>query len=207
MSRSGGLNIFHNLVVCENDCTELFCNLLSIKVFRDAVLDLFGCGHIKTQASATDFATQASSAGGRPDIEASGDGYRILIEIKTNAHSALTTYQKAGYEKIFAEGDEGYQHLVLLAPSNYVYLRTLDEVVRPTLKRQNPSVQVSVVSWEAIIELIEQNELDVLSPFFDQFAGLLRGWFMPPLISFGYSEIKISSFGLARNNGKIPATH
>lgn len=54
-------NIFHNLVVCEDDCTELFCNLLSIKVFRDAVFDLCGCGHVKAQASSADFSTQASS--------------------------------------------------------------------------------------------------------------------------------------------------
>lgn len=184
-------NIFHNLVVCENDCTELFCNLLSIKVFRDAVLDLFGCGHIKSQTSSADFFTQASSVGGRPDIEVLGDGYKILIEVKTNAHTSLTTYQKAGYADIFAESNESWRQLVFIAPSDYAHLQVINEMVRPALEKQNPSVKVSFVSWESIIELIEQNELDILSPFLNQFAGLLRGWFVLPSISFSYGDIKM----------------
>ena len=92
-------NIFFGLIKNENSMTELFCNFLQFKSFRDTVLGLFLEKNELNSIKFEDIDTQCSLPNnkGRPDMIISNDSVKILFELKTEVDTPLTENQPFSY--------------------------------------------------------------------------------------------------------------
>ena len=94
-------NIFHRVADSEVPFTELFCNLMSYKIFRECILNQLIGGKFSIKSIHYEhFTTQyrLPDSCGQPDLVVRNDDVEILIEIKIN-NSGLTNNQPINYLK------------------------------------------------------------------------------------------------------------
>ena len=184
-------NIFLNIVTSENLMTELFCNFLKFRTFRDAVLELFLQKDQLNRIEFDHFDTQYSLPDdkGRPDLAIRNEEFEILFEIKTG-NTNLTVNQPDGYLEYLREDFHNTKWLILLAPHDYSFLVDWSSKIDGFLKQYPHSgIQTKIIFWEDIMKAIEHYDLSILSDYFEDFLALLKMWFELQNITFKSSEV------------------
>lgn len=183
-------NIFNNLVTNEDSTTQLLCNLFMIKVFRDKFLS-----HLNVDMEFIDevgyenFNTQVTYKNSRPDIVLESKNILLVFEVKTQNNRGLTDSQLSGYKEVFdSYRDENFRYkaLIFITPKNYAHEQEIDNIKSKLINRYN----VITTNWESIIELIEENELQNISNYLNDFSELLKSWYIPQPITFKTMEIQ-----------------
>ncbi len=170
-------NIFDNIITNENSLTELFRNFLRFKVFREAFVDLIAHNNIdKSEVFHNFFQTQFyTEKNGIPDLVLSSENYEYVFEIKVH-NTELTNNQPLGYLDYLRSIDKPKKGLFLIAPENYIYKNVFfDRLVGNINDPDN--VKVEFISWQNIMKLISDNELDETSPLFSEYLYYLNYWF------------------------------
>jgi hypothetical protein len=189
MARS--LNIFHNLVTDENSTTELLCNLMRFAAFRRPLLTfLFQKSFVLDKISFEDISTQATIERGRPDIFISNDDISALIEVKVTKFQSLTENQPDGYFSFLAKQNKGERWLVFLVPKGWRQLQFLQEAFEKLKVSHNDGIiNTAIKYWEDVIEVIEDNDLQELNPFLNEFYQILVARHNPEPITFNAEEV------------------
>ncbi len=182
-------NIFYGIVNSENSMTELLCNFMAFKPFRNAFINLF-FENVAELVSFDDFQTQYTTDvnKSRPDMVISNDNCEFLIEIKT-WDTGLTINQPNSYLEYLKSVNKSNKCLVFLVPSNYCHLDEWNKRVYKWLKDNECSISIKTVFWSEIISCIEQNDLNVIGERFRDFYNLLRSWFEIEPIIFNRVEV------------------
>jgi len=169
--------IFDGIVRNENSFTELFKNFLRFKPFRQAFLDLIEIEIDTNQLSHEDFDTQFTiSKFGRPDLVLSTDDVEILFEIKVY-NTILTENQPKGYYTYLkGESKEKLKGLILVAPKNYYDFQTYSCNLKE-IENVEDHIYTDVIHWEDISKIITNNELEKISPLFDEYSKFIINWF------------------------------
>jgi hypothetical protein len=180
-------NLFYNVVKDENSTTEIFCNLMKIKVFRDKFLSLFLPTEVVQEINYENFDTQPSIDYGRPDMIIENEEVSILFELKTSKWCKLTGNQPNEYLKYLETNkDKRHRWLVFLLPQDYLQEKEINsDKIIPN------GINLKILYWEQVIDKIEENQLNNLNPFIDEFTNLLKMWFIPKTICFKTEEIKL----------------
>jgi len=182
-------NIFYGIVNSENSMTELLCNFMAYKPFRNAFLKLFldqGADSISYDDFQTQYTTDVNHS--RPDMVVVNDECEILVEVKT-WDMGLTCNQPESYLDSLSNSQKPYKCLVFLVPSNYTHLSEWNQRVDAWDKLGKNKVPVKKVNWDEIISIIEQNDLNLLSDRFRDFYELLKSWFKIEPVIFSSMEV------------------
>jgi hypothetical protein len=182
-------NIFYGVVSSENSMTELLCNFMTFKPFRNAFVKLF-FKNDSDKVCFDDFQTQYTTDinQSRPDMVISNDDCEFLVEVKT-WDTRLTSNQPRSYLEHLKSIKKQYKCLVFLVPSNYSHLSEWQGKVDKWLKDNNCNITVKAVIWNKIIGIIEQNDLHEMSERFRDFHKLLKSWFEIQPITFNTLEV------------------
>lgn len=168
-------NIFEDVANNEDSITALFKNLLRFKPFRKSFLELLGCHFKAENIRFEDFETQfRTESDGIPDIVLKNDEIQFLFEVKVYVYRKLTENQPNGYinylkTKVSANKKKG---LFLIAPQSYLYKVDFEKGIEA-----ETDIHYKFISWEKIINLIIEKEIDSLSPIFHEFTKFLKKWF------------------------------
>lgn len=169
-------NIFDNIVTNENSLTELFRNFLRFKIFREAFVNLVILNIDKSEIIHDDFQTQFYTANnGIPDLVLSTEDYEYVFEIKVH-NTGLTNNQPLGYLDYLRSIDKPNKGLFLIAPENYIYKNVFFDRLVGNIK-DTDNVKVEFISWQSVMKLITDNELDETSPLFSEYLYYLNYWF------------------------------
>jgi hypothetical protein len=186
--------IFDNLVNCENDFTELLCNMIKFKEFKNIFSDFIGIKCKDTNIE-TQYRTEKN---GRPDIVISyndGDGIEF-IEVKVG-NSKLTKNQPTGYIKELSGKEEKNKKLHFIIPRNYYYIEELNSRIG---KIKNSKELIEVKYWENFFDHCKQNKIFLKNKIFFEYYNLLKSW-------FGYENVKFNKGerNIMNKNGKTMA--
>ncbi|GGD98313.1 hypothetical protein GCM10010911_66390 [Paenibacillus nasutitermitis] len=184
-------NIYYGVVTNENSMTELLCNYMAYKPFRDLFLGLFLSNEELERFEYDHFQTQYTVElnNCRPDIVLSNDEYEILIEVKTS-NSGLTENQPVTYLQHLYEAGEKKKFLIFLVPSNYAYQHIWSSKASEFIKRNGlANIQTPTIYWNELIHIIHESELFLLSEKIKDFYDLLKIWFEVKRITFTNSEV------------------
>lgn len=181
-------NIFHNIIRDENSTTELFCNLMKYKLFRDGFLSSFLTENVD-DLSFDIFDTQKRSEQGQPDIEISNELIKIIIEVKINKGTQLTENQPRGYIEDLMKSNQKIKWMIFLVPKDYKHVNEIKNNIDESLINNPSTFNYRIINWEDIISIIESNELDKLNPIFSEFVSLLKDWYISKPIRFEWREI------------------
>lgn len=171
--------------------TELLCNFLSYKTFRNVFLRRFLNAEQTDGVQFENIQTQYNLPGdkGRPDFAICNDELEVLFEVKTG-DTYLTENQPDGYLQYLVDSDSKNRFMIFLVPDCYRYL---DEWInRSSLSlAQNgkPLIKLLVIYWSDIIKDIEKSDLAEISNYFKEFLDLLKTWFELEAISFNSLEV------------------
>jgi hypothetical protein len=169
--------VFDRIITNENSFTELFKNFLRFKAFRQSFLDLmeieFDLGAIDHDSFDTQFSI---SEFGRPDLALITEDSEILFEIKVY-NTPLTDNQPTGYfNYLKSKSKAETKGLILIIPENYYdvnrYNSKLEEI-----KKDADGIYTQIIHWEEISKIITDNELDGISPLFDEYSSFIIDWF------------------------------
>jgi len=188
------LNIFHNLVTNENSTTQLLRNLTIFPAFRQPL-----CARLFSEACASDIAfdnidTQYDLGGnGCADPTVTNEKLCALVEVKVSCFRGMTDNQPTGYfEHLLAQTDALERWLVFLVPKGWVYLEALQVALdRLHDVHSNAPIHTQVVYWENVLDIIENNNLKSLSPFFEEFAKLLGARLKRKVIVLSKEEVRM----------------
>lgn len=197
-------NIFGDIVADENSTTELLRNLMTYKMFRNSILELFLKRGEASQISSEDIETQFTLPGnnGRPDLSISNDYYEILFEIKIE-DAGLTSNQPLNYIQHLIEQPKRNKWLVFILPPGYAFLSELKSKLSQTLSKNTRSrINTKILFWDDIIQAIRENDMGSVNVAFKDFLGLLEGWFEIESVPFLNEEVKMI-FGYIDEGVKI----
>lgn len=169
--------------------TELLCNFMAFKPFRNAFIGLFFENNVEL-FSYDDFQTQFTTDinQSRPDMAISNDDCEFLVEVKT-WDIGLTSNQPHSYLDYLKSINKPYKCLVFLVPSNYCHLTEWQRKVEEWTKDNKCSISIKTVFWDEIINCIEQNDLNIISERFRDFNELLKSWFDIEPVTFNTLEV------------------
>lgn len=182
-------NIFYGVINSENSMTELLCNFMIYKPFRDDFIRLFYKGDTN-KISFDDFQTQYTTDvnQSRPDMVISNDDCEFIIEIKT-WNTELTNNQPISYMEYLKKVDKQNKCLIFLVPSNYIHLNEWQNKADAWSKDNKCKLLIKTIFWDEIIKVIEQNDLNLISDRFRDFNDLLKLWFEIEPIKFNKAEV------------------
>jgi hypothetical protein len=149
-------NIFYNLTAeNENATTELLCNLLRIKFFRDICLDFFGISrdiyaHIEPQHISSQYTIDD---GGRPDIYIKNREALYLIENKISAYVDLQDSQVTTYADYVAGAHNDHKGYFFIIPQGYIHKEEIE-------KAQEKYPFIKIIKWDAFLEHLSKMELE-----------------------------------------------
>lgn len=187
-------SIFFNLVTEENSATELLCNLMRFTAFRRAVLGRLISPDIATDIHYEDIDTQNRALGcGQPDLVVQNNRLCALVEVKVRPDQGCTDNQPDKYFERLVRVEGGVERwLVFLVPRTWKYYReTLERLNALRCTNGGEVVNVAIVSWEEILEVIRDGDLTLLSPIIAEFHQLMSGWFSPRIIRFSLEEARV----------------
>lgn len=189
------MTIFDNIIYNENSFTELFKNFMRYKVFRDQFILLIDSLPNDITVDFEHFNTQKSSNDCRPDIRIISDEVDIFIEIKV-WNTVLTYNQPVGYIRELEKSNKQNKSLVLIVPKHYKYLSEYE-----SRKNDYPtSVDSKIITWDNIIKLIENKEMQIGNPMIFEFLQLLKEWFEPKKIIINSDFVTIMNNKLTPEN-------
>ena len=183
------MNIFSGIVNSENTMTELLCNFMAFKPFREAFIKLF-FENISHLVSFDNFQTQYTTDinKSRPDMAIMNDECEFLIEIKT-WDTYLTGNQPNSYLDYINKVNKKFKSLIFLVPSNYSHLSEWQAKVSTWKKVNKSDICIKTIFWNEIINIIKQNDLHLISDRFNDFYELLKSWFEIDPIVFSGMEV------------------
>jgi len=151
-------NIFYKLTrENEDSATELLCNLLKIKFFRDICLEYFGISeNIYENVQSDDIITHHYlEDAGIPDICINYNESLIFIENKIRNSTKLQNSQITSYAEKVAKSKNG--SYIFLIPSAYVHKNEIEEV-----KKEYSSV-IRIINWEDFLSYLSKLEIEKCS--------------------------------------------
>ena len=185
-------NIFFGLVRSENAMTELFCNFLRFKAFRDAFLSLFLEKDVMNCVSFSNCSTQnpLPEDRGTPDLAINDDSnFNILIEVKTG-NTPLTHNQPESYLEYLKDEQQNSKWMIFLVPKDYRYLTELESKIDAFLSQHSKAgINTKILFWQHVIQIIKERELSILSSYFSEFYKFLKGWYQLKTINFNNAEV------------------
>lgn len=188
-----GPNIFHKLVTDENSTTELICNLMRFAAFRQPLLARLLSDACAAQIEYDDIETQKGLEDhGRPDLFIENDRVCAIVEVKVCQFLGPTAHQQDHYFSYLSKHKAPERWLVFLVPKAWVHRESLEqsfESLRPGCGGNG--VQTKIVCWEDVIDIIEKNDLHLVSPFFSEFHQFLEARYRPSPIVFCPSEVRM----------------
>lgn len=184
-------NIFYGVVNNENSMTELLCNFIAYKPFRDLFLNLFlphdESNNFKFEDFQTQFTVELNNS--RPDLVVTNEEYEILIEVKTS-NSGLTDNQPTTYLQHLYELDKRNKYLIFLVPFGYAHESDWASKVIEFMSSNNEStVQTKIIYWNDLIKAIQKSELFLVSEKINEFFNLLKLWFEIKEVKFSSLEV------------------
>jgi len=207
-------NIFYNIIKNETSLTEVFCNLMQYKAFRDLFLNFV---QVKTknltfdfnQVMYSDFVTEKEfkfyeeqskedKKIGRGDLILNIDGLEYIFELKIETTTSTTENQPDGYLKYLREQDNNdyKKRLFFILPKGYKHKNALEQ-----------AEQINILYWEDFLEVIKTSELHKLNIFINEFYNIVYdNWFYFNKLSFNKIELNYiySKEKLQMENKAIP---
>ncbi len=188
-------NIFYNVIRNETSLTEVFCNLMRYKAFRDLFLNFVNnktknlnldFDDIKYEYFDTekDFNIQEDDIDkkvGRGDLILSMDDLDYIFEIKIENTTKTTKNQPDGYLKYLKEQnkDNYKKRLFFIIPTTYKYK---DKLLQ--------SEQINILYWEDFFYELKKSELKKFNIIVNDFYNLVYdGWFYFSKLNFNNLEL------------------
>lgn len=172
--------------------TELFCNFLRFKAFRDAFLSLFLERDVMNCVSFSNCSTQIPlpKDRGTPDLAISDDSnFNILIEVKTG-NTPLTHNQPESYLEYLKDEQQNSKWMVFIVPKDYRYLTELESKIDAFLSQHSKAgINTKILFWQHVIQIIKERELPILSSYFSELYKFLKGWYQLKTINFNNAEV------------------
>ena len=197
-------NIFFNIIKNETSVTEIFCNLMQYKLFRDMFLEMVNEKRKKlefeefdlTTIKYNDFSTEKDFGKDFEDDKNRGRGDLILendvdyiFELKIERYRRPTSNQPEGYLK-YLENDNS--RLFFIVPKNYMYKNVIYDRWYKKTGYSKENIKNHFIFWEDIINQIRKKELDKLNLFINEFCNILDyRWFYYPNIVFSDYEFNL----------------
>ena len=192
-------NIFYNVIRNETSLTEVFCNLMHYKAFRDLFLSFVkektnnlpfeNFHNIKYENFETEkefkFYEEQSKEDkkiGRGDLILNVNEIEYIFELKIETTTKTTKKQPNGYLEYLKKQDsnEYEKRLFFILPKDYLHKKDLDKV------------KENILYWEDFLEIIEKVELDKINIFIEDFCKILNdNWFYYEDIKFIFQELKL----------------
>jgi len=184
------LNLFYNLVNCENDMTELVCNLLSYPSFRRAFLGMFLDNALIKKVGYEDIDTQLTLPNGsRPDLVIHCPSALVLLEVKTR-DQPLTGNQPWSYLEHARESEAKSRSVIFIVPQGYDHLVSIQDGIEAFLQEYpNCGVVTKIITWNQVIQVLQQEEAAVDHKPVQDFVELLRMRYEPRNVAFSAEEI------------------
>lgn len=187
-------NIFYNLINSEDATTELLCNLLQFKTFRELFLSIFLKKEEIMEIDFDDIDTQLylMNEKYKPDLVISNEKIEIIYEIKTSLQTGLTKNQPMGYLKYLKTIKDKKKWLILLIPKGYRYEKEWINTTEESLKNySDKDINTDILYWEDILEKIKENEIDRINVYFKDFVEILEDFYIVKPINFIDSEVTL----------------
>lgn len=215
-------NIFYNVIRNETSLTEVFCNLMQYKAFRDLFLNFLNTCNEKNgntiidieKIKYSDFETEKnfsfkileddiSKKIGRGDLILTIDSIDYIVEIKIKNNTKTTKNQPDGYLEYLKEqdkknnidNDEYKKRLFFLIPKGYKH--------KDNLKK----VENNILYWEDFLNKLKKSELNQLDIFINDFYNVVfETWFYFSKLDFNNIELNYiyNKEKLKMDNSAIP---
>ncbi len=199
-------NIFYNLIKNETSLTEVFCNFMKYKIFRDLFIDIVN-EKIKNKESTIDkskvrfedFNTEVplkedEEKLGRIDLQLKVNDEIYLFELKIETFTSLTDNQPKSYLE-FLKNDNLYknENLFFILPKGYFHKNEIYESWEEKTKYSKKEIENhNIIYWEDILKLFRKQELDKANVFIDEFCKILDfRWFYFEKIVFTKNELNL----------------
>lgn len=191
-------NIFYNVIRNETSLTEVFCNFMKYKQFREIFLNLVAeknelFKELKSHIKFDNFITEKvlDENQGRVDLVLNVNDDKYLFELKIDIYRKLTPNQPINYLNSLNNKNE---NLFFILPKRYMHVSELctkwneknSTYLVETIKEKN------ILYWEDILNAIRKNELDKLNSFINEFCDILDyRWFKYEKITFTTQELEL----------------
>jgi len=192
-------NIFYNIIKNETSLTEVFCNIMQYKVFRELFLSIVnekiealeGKKLQNFKINYDNFSTELNLKNeneklGRADLILKVEE-EYIFELKIERYTHLTEHQPESYLK-YLKND----NLFFILPKHY---RHKDEIcTRWHNATEYPidKIKHHLIYWEDILKKIKDKELDKINLLISEFCNILDyRWFYYPSIKFSNYEIEL----------------
>lgn len=219
-------NIFYNVLRNETSLTEIFCNLLQYKVFRDLFLEMvnekrkalgieeFNLYAAKYQNFSTEVDLNSNdeeknSKKGRADlIFAYRNEMEYIFELKIETYTNLTDNQPKSYLKYLQADSESKadQRLFFILPKGYLHKNEIVNIWEDTTKYSKKNIECQFLYWEDILDRIKKKELHRFNPYIHDFCAIMDyRWFYYEDIKFSQQEVElIKEEDKMTKNRKVP---
>jgi len=203
-------NIFFNIIKNETSLTEVFCNLLNYKAFRDLFLNIVKNKNIdfnESNIGYKNFNTELILDGdnGRSDLHLKANNTEYIFEIKIELYTDLTDNQPEGYlEYLKNRNVENInKNLFFILPRGYLHLKDIHKRwINKSKYSKNEIDKKNIIYWDEILSEIKKLELDKLNLFIGEFCKIVDyRWFKYEDIKFLQSEIELINLNSKRKKG------
>ena len=190
-------NIFYNIVKNETSLTEVFCNLMMYKSFRNTFLEFVKNQNLidnKDKVKFEYFQTEKDFGKvfnenineedkkiGRGDLILDVNGWEYIFELKIEITTKLTLNQPKGYINYLKNKKQSEKDLFFILPKNYRHINQLSEV------------EDNLRYWEDFISLLKIKGIDDVVYIKDFIDILNYRWFYHEEFSFTENEKNIIS--------------
>jgi hypothetical protein len=195
-------NIFYNLIKNETSLTEVFCNFMKYKIFRDLFIDMVN-EKIKNQENRIDksivkfqdFDTEVilddnEEKFGRIDLQLKVKDEIFLFEIKVEINTSLSKHQPTSYLKFLKNKNE---NLFFIIPNRYFHRNGILEKWEDETKYSRKDIENhNIIYWEDILKQLRKQELDKADIFINEFCEIIGlNWFDFEKIEFTKDELDL----------------
>lgn len=180
-------NILFNLIKNETSLTEVFCNFMNYKIFRDLFIKIVNEKIEKEENKLDeskikfgDFDTEVvlndnEEKYGRIDLQLKINEEVYLFEIKIETFTSLTNNQPNGYLE-YLKNDTHYknENLFFILPKGYFHKYEIyKKWENKSNYRKKDIKNHNIIYWEDILNEIKKQELDKVNVFINEFCEIL----------------------------------
>jgi len=166
-------NIFYNLTNGhEDNTTQLLCNLMQKKFFRDICLKYFGIENYNSILPKHIYPQYNINGVGRLDIFIENDNVLCLIENKINDQAPLQDSQIGPYVDFVAKRNKKEKKLIFLISDGYIHKNEIKKTIE-----KNQSVNIKIFYWEHFLNHLSEMEIDNCSSLIRDSLEYLKNLF------------------------------
>lgn len=211
-----GKNIFYNILKNEKSLTEVMCNLMSYKAFRDLFIEIVNTKRTEENRlknsliSYDDFGTEKDFGDdkdcfkereddnkiGRGDLILNYNEEDIIFELKVEKFTKLTKNQPSGYLCYLKNQNQNAYNdkLYFILPKGYMHIEEIyskwlhydSSYSKELIKNRN------IIYWEDILDEVKERELHKINPIIEAFCEILDyRWFYVKPFYFSKNEINL----------------